>query len=260
MADLPAQPPPTADTEVGAFRVDGLVIEAPKRELPVVTPHFEEATRRFLFDALPEGGVMVDVGAHVGTITLPAAQHVGPRGHVHAVEPTPRTAEILEQNIRANDLDNITVHHCAAGESSATVEFHLMDYSYLNGMAGHPLGREVETVPVAVRPLDEIVDGPVDVVKIDVEGNELDVLRGMPRIIDGNPGLVFCIEWNPLAMRSAGAEPLALLNVLEGYGFEVTAVVDEANGGQVLSVGHVWAWVAADQVGTWWGNVIARRP
>jgi FkbM family methyltransferase len=252
---------PAGHEDLGTFDLDGLRISAPKRELAAINPNSETTTREVLLHALPPGGVFVDVGAHVGSISLPAARHVGSTGHVHAVEPSPATSRTLTRNVRENGLEgNITIHHCAVGTERSRGSFHVMDFSYLNGLAAHPLGHELETVEVDVFPLDALVNGRVDVVKIDVEGAELAALRGMTRIARENPHMMLCVEWNPVTLRRSGTDPTALIDVIGELGLNPTLVIDEANGGRELRVEDVWASLAFDSDAVWWGNVIAYGP
>jgi hypothetical protein len=64
-------------------------------------------------------------------------------------------------------------------------------------------------LPVPVIPLDDLVEGMADVVKIDVEGAELDVLKGMPRLLRA-PGVTLIVEWDPLLQQMAGHSAEAL--------------------------------------------------
>ena len=243
-------------------RLDGLRLLVPDRELRVIgSPEFESTTRRRLLDALPVGGVFVDVGAHVGTMALPAACRVGPAGHVHAVEPSPASAAVLAENAALNGVDNITVHGCAVGADADTRPFHLMDLSYLNGLANEPLAEPIATISIDVHRLDELIDAPrVDAVKIDVEGAELEVLAGMSGLVERNPGLVLCVEWNPVTMRACGHDPLLLIDALAALGFHGSEVIDESRGGRLRPINEVWAAIAAGRVDdSWWGNLIVRR-
>jgi FkbM family methyltransferase len=244
--------------ELASFELDGLQISLPEHEVAAVAPEFESVTRRLLLSALPPGGTFVDVGAHVGTVALPAAAHVGPAGHVHAVEPSPTTVRLLERNIQRNELRNVTIHQFAAGAAEARRDFHLMDYSYLNGFSPSRLGHEVSRVEVDVRPVDALVSGHVDAVKIDTEGGEPDVLRGMRRLLTDNPDALVCVEWNPMALRACGEHPLALLDALDDVGLTPIVVVDESNGGRRLRVEEVWASLGAGRDHVWWGNLFAR--
>jgi FkbM family methyltransferase len=231
----------------------------PSDDAPVFARfEFERLTRRLLLDALPAGGVLIDVGAHVGIVTLQAARHVGAAGHVHAVEPTPSNGEALLGNVELNGLANVTLHACAAGREAGSAILHQMGLTYLNSLVGaNPYGREDEAVEVPVRSLDDLVTGRVDAIKIDVEGAELEVLAGAERILTENPHLTLCVEWNPMWMRAAGRQPLELLDALSERGFRPTLVADESRR-LVVPVDEIWPSVAAGGADDhWWGNVLA---
>ena len=247
------------DARRTSVHLEGLEYLMPVRDVPQIgSPYFEATTRRLLLQALPKGGVFVDVGAHVGTMALPAARHVGPGGRVHAVEPAPANAATLAENAELNGLANITVHSCAAGAEADTRPFHLMDFSFLNGFVQHGLGQPVATVEVPVRRLDELIDERVDVVKIDVEGAELDVLAGMSGLFERNPEMVLCVEWNPLTMN--GRDPLLLLDALAEFGYRNGEVVEETNRGRRRPLEHAWPAIAAGRMPpNWWGNLIVRK-
>jgi FkbM family methyltransferase len=239
--------------------LDGVQMLMPEQEAAsLARGEFERLTRELLMDALPVGGVMVDVGAHVGIVTLQAARHVGPKGHIHAVEPTAASVETLHANLELNGLENVSVHRCAAGRSEGYATLHQMDLSHLNSALGaHRQGSLTTAVEVPVRPLDELLSGRIDAMKIDVEGGELEVLAGAERVLAENPHLTLCVEWNPMWLRSAGHDPMELLDALSDRGFRPTLVADEARL-RVAPVDEIWPSVAAGGAGDdWWANVLA---
>jgi hypothetical protein len=89
-----------------------------------------------------------------------------------------------------------------------------------------------DVLDVAEMPLDEVVGGPVHLVKIDVEGAELEVLRGMERILAENPRLVLIVEQNPERLAAAGEGPQAVVEHLSARGFEVHRI---GPGGELCS-------------------------
>jgi FkbM family methyltransferase len=175
--------------------------------------------------AVPAGGLVLDVGAHLGYFTLLAAR----RGaHVIACEPNPRTLGHLRANVQANSAqERVTIVPAALADAPGRRRFHLSlagDTSSLHGQQD-----TVSAVEVDVTTADTVVAGrAVDVIKIDVEGGELDALAGMGgTIAAAAAGLRVFVECNPDALQRAGASSAALVARLRELGLE-PAVIDEA--------------------------------
>lgn len=130
------------------------------------------------------GDIVVDCGANHGFSSILFARWTGPAGTVHAIEPSPHNVEILRENLRLNDAENVTLHAVAAGAHNgrATVTDHP------NASVTHEPSAKV--ISVEMRRLDdEINDSTVDFIKIDVEGFELEVLRGAAMLLSHRPRL-----------------------------------------------------------------------
>ena len=177
---------------------------------------------RLMDPFLTPGAVVVDVGANIGVNTVYVAQRVGPRGRVWAVEPAADNLTVLRENVERNGFDSVTIAPVAAGRTSETRQFFLRgDISAVNSFYEESVYAEVTgVVKVQSEPLDVLVEDSVDLVKIDVEGAELDVLGGMTRLLR-SPHIRLVVEWHPLLQEKAGyaadALPLALLDM----GFEL---------------------------------------
>ncbi len=175
---------------------------------------------RLLDRLLRPGQTVVDVGANIGVNTVYAATRVGPTGQVIAVEPAGDNLDVLRRNVAMNQLGNVQVAALAAGRTRETREFFLRgDVSAVNSFYAESIYAEVTgVVRVPVEPLDDLVPGDADVVKIDVEGAELDVLAGMPRLLR-SPRIGLVVEWHPLLQEKAGVDPEALPRTLLAEGF-----------------------------------------
>ncbi len=129
------------------------------------------------------GDTVLDVGANIGALTLPLSEMVGPTGRVFAFEPHPQNFMLLRQNCA--DHPNIRVWDVALGADVGDASFpRLNDLQHTN-YGGIELELELErfvssraNYPVEVIPLDGAGIEPVHFMKIDVEGWELDVIRG----------------------------------------------------------------------------------
>ncbi|HEX7079455.1 MAG TPA: FkbM family methyltransferase [Gammaproteobacteria bacterium] len=179
---------------------------------------------RLLDAVVAEGATVVDVGANVGYNTLYAACLAGPRGRVIAVEPAPDNVAVLERNVAAAALSNVVVAAVAAGRAHGAADLYLRgDTSAVNSLFPESCYAKVtDVLRVPVAPLDDLVDGRADVVKIDVEGAELDVLDGMARLAR-NPRLALIVEWHPVLQSMAGHAADALPRRLLERGWQLHA-------------------------------------
>ncbi|MGZ4401242.1 MAG: FkbM family methyltransferase [Gaiellaceae bacterium] len=192
----------------GGFRICVDTSEAMGRVLVatgVWEPHVTAVFKRLL---LP-GDVCVDVGANTGYFTLLAAKLVGPTGRVYALEPAPETFAALLANIQLNGCSNVIPLQVAAGDARGEVLFD----DQPNGMAirsgVRPEGIEGSgtLVRVPVRDIPSVLDGEaidrLRLVKIDVEGYEVEVLRGLEPLFDTGARPAVLIELHLEVVRAA---------------------------------------------------------
>jgi FkbM family methyltransferase len=156
---------------------------------------------------LRPGDVCLDIGAHIGYFTLLASRLVGPGGHVYAFEPSPATYEALLANLRRNDAANVTAFPFAAGDAPGQALLHegpgtntgrstLRD-TQPNAAPFTTPGVTVDVrTPVSCVPEDDL--RRIRVVKIDVEGYEVEVLSGLVPIFELGEPLAVLVEFNPL--------------------------------------------------------------
>lgn len=177
---------------------------------------------RALKELVRAGDVVVDAGANIGYMSLIAAREVGPTGRVIAIEPAQRAFSLLELNAERNFPDRIIPVRAACDETDGTVTMFVSEYSEeYNSLRPEPvLGRVHEEV-VAARSLDSLsreLGIRPDFVKIDVEGAEWPVLKGLLR--EGAPYprtlLVEAYEGNS---RAFGYRPSAMCAWLRERGY-----------------------------------------
>jgi FkbM family methyltransferase len=189
----------------------------------------EPEVQATLVDALSPGSVLYDIGANIGFFTIIAARVVGVEGHVVAFEPQPRARHTLERNIDRNRFKNVSVVPQAVGASRGHA--HLT----VDGMRGHATAHLADHGHlVKVVAIDNVVGGlrPPDVVKIDVEGTEVDVLLGLHETIRRYAPLIICEIHGP---NRATCEEI-LLN--HGY---LVERLDEQTSGMLHLVGRISA-------------------
>jgi FkbM family methyltransferase len=176
---------------------------------------YEPEIRTIFRAVLQSGGICVDIGANVGWHTLLMASLVGANGRVLAVEANPAMLKRLQDNLGANRLSQVEVVPFAMTEAEGEVEFYAPDASDPVSGTGRVIGTPSEatagqTIRVQGRRLDTIIAATqierLDLIKIDVEGFELPVLRsGEEAIAKFRPHVVF--EYNSEYAHRGGGTP-----------------------------------------------------
>lgn len=188
---------------------------------------YERHTRTLFEEAAKPGAHVLDIGAHIGYFTLLGARAVGSAGSVYAFEPDPANYRFLCHNVALNGAEDVvtTVPKAVAGTSGIREFFANTKSSVASSFWGR--GRSVSATRVECTTVDDFLDGgEIDVVKVDVEGAEIEALRGMRRTLTGSRRLVVFVECNPTGLASSGASARELLDELEALELDVS-VVDE---------------------------------
>lgn len=199
-----------------------------RRYLAELRDNLREAYMLELFaDHIQPGAIVLDIGAYIGAYAVLAGQRIGSTGKVVAFEPDPRSFAALACNVHANRLDGIvTTIQAACGETSGEATFWLNSGDGSASSLVRPY-RDAHVVTAKVMRLDEALPTlRPSVIKIDAEGAELGILRGMRRVIDRSAQVVIFCECNPSALDAAGTDPRELLQEFGALGFRA-AVIDE---------------------------------
>jgi FkbM family methyltransferase len=188
---------------------------------------WEPDITRLLFTLVEPGMRVVDVGANMGYFSLLLADRVGSSGLLWAFEPEPRNFQLLEWNLNVNGFTpRSRALRIAALDRRAQVRLwkdplNFGGHSVVAG-ANSNIAGEILTVDAA--PLDDCIDAPIDVMKIDAEGSEPLIWDGMRRIIERSPRLRVLAEFDPVQIRGKGRDPLAFLARIREQGFEIKRI------------------------------------
>ncbi|MBL1280179.1 MAG: FkbM family methyltransferase [Fluviicola sp.] len=143
---------------------------------------YELGTLTVLREFLKPNDTFVDVGANIGFLSLAGAHSVGENGRIHCFEPVPSTFEILQKNKELNNFSQIELHEFALGER--TEEATIYAEKENRGGASIVNQHSSDGIIIQVKKLDDLaLKSTVNVMKIDVEGFELDVLKGAKETI-----------------------------------------------------------------------------
>ena len=166
---------------------------------------------------IKNGDIVVDIGANIGYFTLLMAKLVGNNGKTFSFEPEPKNFTILSKNVIINNYKNVVLEKKGVSDYNGTSKFFLSSEN--TGMHSlHKVDNKGKEIDIDVIKLDDyfIIEGLVDrisMIKIDVEGAELQVLNGMTKILK-NGKLKLLIEFIPEHLEKHGTNPSDILKIL----------------------------------------------
>lgn len=189
---------------------------------------YEEPVTKLMESLIHSGDVCVDVGSNNGYYTLLFSYLVGKNGKVITFEPSDSAYERLLRNIELNKLSNTVPYKCAL--SNIAERRALFKSTLENGQ--NSLAR-VEATSLSGTLVNTIyLDGfrnihRVDFVKIDAEGWELPIIKGMNKILESNNDIKIVVEYNLRTQIAAGFGPNDLITAFKEKGFLVFEIMED---------------------------------
>lgn len=181
---------------------------------------YEPDILKLIQEHLHEGGTFIDIGANIGQHSLFAATHVGQTGQVIAFEPIPRIAAQLRSSLTLNKLSNVTINEVACSDTEGEARLTLVT----GNIGGSSLHRKTDqnSILVKTQPADNFTAelARIDLIKIDAEGHELEVLRGLEiTLAKHKPALI--IEFSPSFWGDeAVVHGTEFFTILDKYGYQ----------------------------------------
>ena len=207
-----------------SLSMDMLDFEVINHTLPLLSGVSSESI--LLQMLMPEKGTFFDVGANHGVFSLLAASLSGKDAIIHTFEPQPRLAHAIQLSKEVNHFDRINIHNIALGAIAETRTLYLPTQS--SGVASLNSGHVEITdtvdhkIDVEVDLLDAVVDRlaleHMDIIKIDVEGHELEVLRGGETALKKLQPFIW-FEMSPAGQETAGHGQVEIYQCLEQLGY-----------------------------------------
>lgn len=186
---------------------------------------YEDEIGKLIRISLREGDVTLDVGGNIGLQSIRMSQSVGKTGKVYAFEPLNYLQEKFNHNIKLNRADNVTLFPYALSDAEVEAEFTVNPQSWNQGtfsLADNQLGAEKQKVSIKVADqLPELVAlSSLSLVKIDVEGFEYQVLRGMTQLLQKHkPRIIF--EYDDNYWKNTGQDIQSCYEFLTGLGYSL---------------------------------------
>ena len=173
------------------------------------------------------GDNLIDIGAHIGTFSIPFAQFAGRLGKVFAFDAQPDNFRLLQKNITANDLEDVIypIHAVVAEDSQQQVKMVLPEDANSGMYYFPPVDKEDAELEITTVNIDrwyaDSSDEPVvHWIKVDVEGAEIGVLKSCERLIRKHKPLMY-VEVNELALARFGNSKRDIEKLLTGWGYDL---------------------------------------
>ncbi|MEU3732189.1 FkbM family methyltransferase [Streptomyces sp. NPDC033538] len=194
---------------------------------------WEPHLMRWLASRLRAGDVLVDVGANIGFLSVYGSRLVGATGRVVAIEASPAFHRRVLQHAGINGCDNIRAVNAAVSDSRRTLTFVLASSRNMGANSIVPWDGPAEsTFETEARPLPELLQpdeiARARVIKIDVEGAEGGVVRGLAPMLDElRPDAEIAVEVTPGRMERLGDSVEELLETMREHGFHTYRLAND---------------------------------
>ena len=177
--------------------------------------YVDRAERQLLKRILSAGDVVVDAGANIGIYSQFLSRCVGAAGVVHSFEPAPENFRRLQSVTRK--LSNVRLCQAAVGERSGQSKLYLSDKLNVDHRTYPTKVDSRHAIPIEIVALDDYFKRGqrVDLIKMDIQGYELNALRGANRVLQENRDIKLLFEFWPDGMRQAGATWIELIDALQ---------------------------------------------
>lgn len=188
---------------------------------------YEPLETEFLKKEVKSGDVVLDIGANIGYYTLIFARAVGQGGMVYAFEPNPTNFSLLKKNIEINGYTNVVLIQKAVSNTTGKLKLYLSE----TNKGDHRIydsGEERVSLEVECVAIDDYFANcrkRIDLIKMDVQGSEGLVIKSMPALLQKDIKIIS--EYWPEGLKKTGIDPIAYLQMLQDYGFELYEIIEK---------------------------------
>ncbi|HTB99262.1 MAG TPA: FkbM family methyltransferase [Ferruginibacter sp.] len=208
--------------------ISGFTVTIPTRYYKYFESDYELNNINFLHNYVEKGMIIIDVGAHIGLLSIIMADKVGATGKIISFEPTPSTFAILQKTIAINEKKNIiTPIRKAISDKPGKTYFYVTDIDAHNSNSlsnnNRDYGNE-HKIDIDLTSIDELKTElklpTIDLIKIDAEGAELSVLKGASNVIQQHmPKIILALH--PASIINFGNSLSEIWDFIAGYNYTV---------------------------------------
>lgn len=215
-----------------------------------ITPHllldgyWEMWITNFLMGRVREGMTVIEIGTNLGYYTVLLTALIGDSGKLHGFEASSKMYDFTHRNLEVNGLlRRAALNQKAVFSQSKTLQFSCFKHhpggstvAPVSQKSANHLRDEVEVVEVEAISLDDYFGSnvpKVDLLKVDAEGSEAHIFKGMERVIQANPQLEIIFEFAQALTRNTGETPEGLIDFLQGYGYKLHVIQTDSTAKEV---------------------------
>lgn len=191
---------------------------------------------------IKSGDIVLDVGANIGMYTLNAAKKVGKSGKVYSFEPDPILFSNLKKNVIGNGHNNVILVNKAVSNKNGFEKFATSSKKSAPKFGSHLVKESTKSkqfLTVETISLDDFLENKtINLAKIDVEGSEYDVIKGMKNIIKKNEKLKILIEFSPTTLIRHKVNLATFLDYINTLNFVMYYIDEEKK--QKIIVNKKW--------------------
>ena len=205
--------------------INGFTVLFPAKWSRFYNNDYEKETFEFFKSEIKKGNTILDIGAHIGLYAAPLSSLTGELGKVYCFEPTPETFKVLSKTVKINKLTNVKCINAAVTETTGKINFNLtsLDGKGSNANSIVETERTKNSVEVHAYSIDDFRlqnKLKIDVLKIDVEGAELNALKGAQKtFIEDRPLGILALH--PESITKMGHSLEEIWDLMQQYNLNV---------------------------------------
>jgi len=189
---------------------------------------YEEFETETVKKIIKKNDIVLDVGANIGYFTLIFAKLVGKDGIVFAFEPEPTNFDLLKKNVTINGYKNVILIRKALSDRTGKTKLFLSE----GNLGDHIImdtkenRNSIEIDTITGEDYFRDLNKKINFIKMDIQGAEINALRGMSSLLQKMNEIKIMIEFAPNWLKNFGNDPLELLSLLNEYDFKVSEIDD----------------------------------
>jgi FkbM family methyltransferase len=212
-----------------------------------MTRVYEPGTTSLVEKYVKKGDMVLDIGANIGYYTLLFAKLVGEEGRVFAFEPDVDNFILLRKNVELNGYKNVLIEQKAVSDRNERINLYLSQnnagvrriFKLNDDKCKYKTDRIDEVNAIRLDDYFKNYSNRIDFIKIDVEGAEWAVVRGMQKLLCLNKGVKVVTEFWPMGLINFGVKPVSYLKFFLDLGFNLYNIKQQEKSVEKVNIDEI---------------------